>query len=122
MEFFQTPVWIDKARKEEIKVSQATRESDYGAWNKCLQFYKDSLGTPDWSDYIKHEFNTLGAVFKDDKSSVVKNFSLVFGKKCPKSICLAMIGYMEKGMSEEQAYHHMILDLKANKYPDLEDI
>ena len=33
-----------------------------------------------------------------------------------------MIEYMEKGMSEEQAYHHMILDLKANKYPDLEDI
>ena len=53
---------------------------------------------------------------------MIKNASIFFDKKCPKTICLAMIEYMEKGMSEEKAYKRMIVDLRDQKYPHLEDI
>ena len=90
-----------------MPISEATKDSDYDEWEKALQHYKDqrskySAAKPGYN-LIKDLWN---ARFKD----ALKDIAQIIGQTDAKDFCDQMIGFMEMGWSEKQAYEQYCMD------------
>ena len=93
--------WVDNLEDNLRELSEADKTSNYVEWSTPLQFYKDSVGAPKLTDYVKHTLNFAFKLFQEGKAtaSSAKDLSLIT-KSCPDKVCVAIIDYMEKGLSE----------------------